>query len=214
MSKATTTPAIPSDAIATRLRNTIIGALFALVLLVPKLLQIHRNKRTWLLFRMALGLTGAALVVLPLGLWNSWTAAIAGLAMFLAAALLPPAKTDTSADHKARELGALIVVNGGDYQPGNAPTAHVQLFVGSENVWALDPLFQPLLVIPTSEISSARAEQAQDLWLLSVRWSDHTAEFSFRGIFAEHLARVAESTLRGVMHPALPVIPQRRAASA
>jgi hypothetical protein len=45
-------------------------------------------------------------------------------------------------------------------------------------------------------------------------WADQTAEFFYRGIFAEHLARVAETTLRGVMRPSLPVIPQHRAASA
>ena len=36
----------------------------------------------------------------------------------------------------------------------------------------------------------------------------------YGGIFGEHLARVAESTIRSVMRPALPVLPQRRAAGA
>ncbi len=190
------------------------NALFALAQLMHNLLHLRRNPRSWLVFRAALGFTGAALVVLPLSLWNSWIAAIVGLAMFTAAILLPPAKTGTSADRKARELGALVIVTGGEYQPGNAPAAAVQIFVGAENIWALDSRFQPLLVIPTSQISSVRAEESAGLWNLQIRWLDHTAEFSYRGIFAELLARRAETSLRAVMPAAPPLAPKRRAAGA
>jgi len=106
------------------------------------------------------------------------------------------------------------VVNGGRYQPGNAAAAATRLFVGSEHIWALDSHLQPLLVIPIAEITSAAVEQAEGEWHLRVRWADRAAEFNYSGVFAEHLARVAEATLRGVMHPVLPVLPQRRAASA
>jgi len=201
-------------AMAVRLRNAAVGTLFALVLLLPKLLQLRRNPGTWLLFRITLGISGAALVILPLSSGNSWFTAIGGLVMFAAAVLLSPPKPDTSADRKARELGALVVVNGGAYQPGNAPAAAVHLFVGAGHVWALDAHFQPLLVIPTAEISTARVEEIGRRWILSIRWADHFAEFSYRGIFAEHLARVAESTLRSVMSQRLPVLPKGRAASA
>ena len=190
------------------------NALFALAQLMHNLLHLRRNPRSWLVFRAALGFTGAALVVLPLSLWNSWIAAIVGLAMFTAAILLPPAKTGTSADRTARELGALVIVTGGEYQPGNAPAAAVQIFVGAENIWALDSRFQPLLVIPTSQISSVRAEESAGLWNLQIRWLDHTAEFSYRGIFAELLARRAETSLRAVMPAAPPLAPKRRAAGA
>jgi hypothetical protein len=204
----------PREGIGAKLRNTAIGALFALALLVPKLLHLRRSPQAWLVFRIALGLSGAALVILPLAFWNSWLAAIAGLALFLIAALLPSAKPDLSADDAARELGALVVVNGGRYQPGNAPAAAVQLFVGAERVWALDSHLKPVLVIPVAEMTSATAENSEGHWFLRIHWSDHQAEFTYRGIFSEHLARVAESTLLSVMRPSLPVIPQRRAASA
>jgi hypothetical protein len=190
------------------------NALFALAQLAHNLLHLRRNPRSWVVFRVALGFAGAALVILPLSLWNSWTAGIAGLAMFTVAILLPPAKPGTSADRIARDLGALIIVNGGKYQPGNAPAAAVQIFVGAENIWALDSRFQPLLVIPTSQISSVRAEESAGLWNLQIRWLDNTAEFSYRGIFAELLARRAESSLRAVMPAALPIAPKRRAAGA
>jgi hypothetical protein len=136
--------------------------------------------------------------------------------MFLAAILLPPVQPRNSSDDKARELGALVIINGGSYQLGNSAPASIQLFVGANRICALDSHFQPLLVIPAAEITSANAirAQAKNQWILQVRWSDHIAEFSYRGIFAEHLARVAESTLGSVMHSPLPILPRGRAASA
>ena len=214
MSTAPATAASPVEGTGARLRNLLIGAMFAAVLLIPRLLHVRRNAQSWMAFRVFLGFAGAALVILPLSLWNSWLAAIAGLGMFMAAILLPPAKTLNIPDEKARELGALIIVNGGNYQPGNAAPAHVQLFVGAERIWALDSNFQPLLVIPAAEITSANALQKKDRWILQVRWSDNAAEFSYQGVFAEHFARVAQGTLGSVMHSPLPILPKSRAASA
>jgi len=211
----TTPPAQDSPAsFGLRLRNAAMTGAFAFVLVIPKILSFRRNPRSWMTFRILLAIAGASVVVVPLGLWSSYLFAVVGLAMFIAAILLPSPKRETTADEKARELGALVVINGGNYQPGNGPKCTAQLFVGRENTWALDSHFQPLLVVPVSEIVAASAEAFGDVWILRIRWLDHTAEFFYRGIFAEHLARVAESTLRGVMRPTLPVIPQRRAASA
>jgi hypothetical protein len=198
----------------TRLRNAGIVGLFAIALLVPKIIHLRRNQRSWFAFRIALALVGASLVLLPLALWNSYLLSVVGLAMFIAAILLPSARPDTTADEKARELGALVVVNGGEYQPGNAPASRAMLYTGVENIWALDEHFQPLLVIPVRELTVANAEFASGAWYLRLCWADHSAELTYRGIFAEHLAHVAESTVQSVMRPALPVIPQRRAASA
>jgi hypothetical protein len=203
-----------TDSLGIRLRNIAIGALFAVVLLVPKLLRIRRDPRSWTAFRILLGIAGAALVVLPLAFWNSWLAGIAGLAMFLTAALLPSAKPDSQTDEKAKELGALVVVNGGRYNPGTGPASSVQLFVAADNIWVLNSHLHPLLIIPTSGISSVRAEEAANGWVLRVRWKDRIGEFSYAGIFAEHLARVAESTIRSVMPSALPILPRTRAAGA
>jgi hypothetical protein len=212
---ATSNPSLSQpEGFGRRLRQLAVGALFALVLLISKILHVRRNPRSWMLFRIFLGLAGAALVVLPIGLGTSFVPAIVGLAMFISAILLPPAKPDANADDKARELGALVVVNGGRLQPGSAPSAAVQLFVGVESVWVLDRRFQPLLEIPVNEITAACAVQSEESWRLQMTWASRTAEFSYGGIFAEHLARVAETTIRGVMRPALLVLPQRRAAGA
>ena len=202
------------EGLGKRLRQLAVGTLFALVLLIPKMLRVRRNPRSWMVLRIFLGVAGAALVLLPLGLWTSFVPAIVGLAMFISAILLPPGKPDANADDKAHELGALVVVNGGRFQPGGAPSAAVQLFAGAESIWVLDQSFQPLLEIPVSEITAASAEQSEESWRLRIAWAGQTAEFSYGGIFAEHLARVAESTIRSVMRPAFPVLPQRRAAGA
>ena len=211
----TSNPALSQpEGFGKRLRQLAVAALFALVLLIPKILHLRRNPRSWMFFRIFLGVAGAALVVLPVGLGTSFVPAVVGLVMFISAILLPPAKPDTNADDKARELGALVVVNGGRFQPGSAPPNAVQLFVGAESVWVLDRRFEPLLEIRVTEITAACAEQSEESWRLRMTWASRTTEFSYNGIFAEHLARVAETTIRGVMRPALPVLPQRRAAGA
>jgi hypothetical protein len=198
----------------TSVREFFIGGLFAVVLLVPKILRLRRNPKSWMLFRIFLALAGASLVIVPVGMGNSFYLSLVGLTMFIAAILLPPAKVATTADDKARELGALVVVNGGRFKLGEAESFAAQLFVGPECVSVLDSQFQSHLKIPVSEITSARAEESHGRWYLRVDWASKTATFLYRGVFAEHLARVAETTIQGVMRPALPVIPQRRAASA
>jgi hypothetical protein len=203
-----------SQVSATTLRNVFVGALFAVVLLVTKIPHVRHNPKSWMLLRLLLGIAGAALVVFPVGMSNGYVISLIGLAMFVLAILLPPAKPETSADEKARELGALVVVNGGRYQLENGSSVAVRLFVGPESVAVLDARFQSLLVIPVNEITLAHAEQSDRRWLLHITWADHIARFSYRGVFAERLARVAETTLHSVMRPALPVIPQRRDASA
>ena len=212
---STTQSAITSANVYSLLRRakTLAGAaLFLLVQRSPRLVQLYRNEKSWTLFRVALACFGAALVVLPLGLWNGRITAIFGLFLFIAAVLLPPAETESATDRKAHELGAQTVVSGGSYQPGNAPAAHVNLFISPVHIWALDKNFQPLLVISTPEVSNLRVEPVGERWLLHVRWADHKVEFCFDGFFAERLARLAEDSIRAVARVQLPVHLIRRVA--
>ena len=213
MSTATTTETALADGLGAKLRKTVIGAGFAVVLLVPKVLSLRRDERSWVIFRTVLGITGAALVVLPIGFFGSYFLALAGLAAFIVAILLPPPKATSGTDDKARELGALVVVDGGTFQSGSFAVP-VQLFVGPQNLWALEADFHPLLVIPVAELIAAHAEEMDGRWILRLRWADRGAMFSYSGVFAENLARTAESTVQSVMHPSVPVLPRRRAASA
>jgi hypothetical protein len=213
MSTATTTETALADGLAAKLRKTAIDAGFAVVLLIPKVLSLRRDERSWVIFRLVLGVFGAALVILPIGFFGSYFLALAGLAAFIVAILLPPPKATSGVDDKARELGALVVVDGGTFQSGSFAVP-VQLFVGSQNVWALEADFHPLLVIPVTELISAQAEELDGQWMLRLRWADRSAIFSYSSVFGEQLARVAENTVQSVMRPSVPVLPQRRAASA
>jgi len=212
---STANPAASQTANAlARLQKMFIGALFAGVLLVPKILNLRRDERSWTAFRVLLGFAGAGLVILPLAFWNSWLAGIAGLAMFLTAALLPPALVTATVDDKARELGALIVVNGGKTRMANGVAVPVRLLVGAENIWAVDSHLQTRLTIPVAEVSSVYSEETESGWVVRLRRPDNVEEFAYRGVFAEHFAKVAENSVRAVMRPSLPVQPKTRAARA
>jgi hypothetical protein len=216
--KMTTTASHPAlshpEGFAERLRHLTAEYLFAVVLLIARIFQFRRNPRPRMFFRFFLGVAGAAMVVLPLGLGAGFVPAIAGLVMFICAILLPPAKPGVNANDIAHKLGAVAIVSGGRYQRGSSPSVSVQLFVGSEHICALDWHLQPILEIPVGKISAAGAEQSKESWSLRITWANHTAEFSYRGIFAGRFARAAETAIRGVMPPALPALPQRRAAGA
>lgn len=217
MSTATTPESALSTAVSSRLRKGLIGAGFAAVLLVPKVLSLRRSERSWTAFRTALGFFGAALVILPLSFFflGGVFLAVIGLGIFTTAILLPPASPlESTTDEKARELGALVVVNGGMLQLNDRGPVAVQLFVGADCLWALPETLRPLLAISIPEILSARAEEVHDGWILRIRWADRSAIFSYSGVFAEHFARVAESTVNSVMRPSLPVLPRSRAATA
>src|SRR5712692_8695711 len=189
-----------------KVRRAALWVLFAFVGLIRKFVALRRKPQVWLAIRVALGLFGAALVITPLGRRSGWITSVFGLLLFLVAALLGPTRADTRVDERARELGALVVVKGGRYKQLSGRALEVSLFIGSERIWALDHAFHPLLVIPVQEIICVRAGQSLWGWSLWVEWGGPIAEFSYEGFFAEHLARVAESAVRGVLRHALPAI--------
>src|ERR1700761_6910843 len=114
MSTTPTAIAATEENVYHRLKSFTGAGLFLLFQRFPKLLQLHRNEQAWAFMRIALGIFGAALVVLPLSLWSGYITAVFGLALFLLSILLPPAETESDTDRKARELGALTVVSGGE----------------------------------------------------------------------------------------------------
>jgi len=213
---STTPTAIPQEEskFLPRVRGFIGAALFLAVRRFPRLLQLYRNPGSWAIFRFALACFGAALVILPLGLWNGWITAIFGLGLFVTAVLLPPAELESGTDRKARELGAQTVVSGGEYQRASAAPAQARLFISPEYVWALDNRFHPLVVIPVGEISRLRLESGQGGWVLQVRWGDQKAEFSFSGVFAERFARLAEESILAANPSTVNAAPKQRAARA
>lgn len=174
-----------------------------------------RKAGSWMLFRVLLGVVGAALVIFPVTSGNGYVFSVAGLVMFVAAILFSPAKPKVTLEEKARELGALTFVDGGRYRiPDSSSSVAVQLFVSADRICGLDARFRPLVEIPTGEITSFLAIETEKGWFLEVIWAAHAAEFSYRGVSAERLAHAAENAIRKVAPAPTPLVPQRRAASA
>ena len=176
---------------------------------------LRRNPRFWAFFRFVLGFGGAALVVFPVASGNSYILSVAGLVMFITAIMLLPARPRTTSEDTARELGALLVVDGGRYHiPNSSSSVPVQLFVAADRISALDSKFHALLEIPSAEITSFLALQEEKGWFLEIIWTAGAAEFSYRGASAERLAHIAENAIRSVAPAPAPLVRQRRAAGA
>jgi len=194
-----TTPnviSVEQENLLQRVKGTFGAAIFLLIQRSPKILKLYRNEKSWTLLRVALGIFGAALVILPIGLWHGYYTAIFGLVFFVLSILLPPAELESATDRKARELGAQTVVGGGEYYTGSVDRAPVQFFISPSHTWALDKNYEPQVVITTGEIGSVDVLPAGEHWMLVVRWGEHKAEFLYQGIFAERFARLAEESLR------------------
>lgn len=214
MGTTTTSESQKSESAALRLRQGVNALVFAAAQLAPRIRRLRQNPTSWFAIRVMMGLAGAALVVLPLSFGYFLILPILGMALFLAATLLPPAPHDVTDEEIAQELGALWVLEGGDYQAGSVLGFPAKIFVGSEEVWALDPLHRTLVVIPVAEIGSANAEETDGKWAFRICWSGGDALFAYDGIFAERLAKLAQETVRGVMRRAPAQAPRSRAASA
>jgi hypothetical protein len=219
MSASSTPPILPGEMPPTevvstfaRFRDSVADSLFFVSRSFPKVLTLRSSPSAWTGFRILLGVAGAALVVLPLSLWNAWAFAPVGLALFLLAVLLPPLRRDRGSAQAIEQLGAYLVLDGGIFSPANNsasnsgsdplcdPADHdscaVNFYLTPTRVWALDSQLRPLAVIPANEISMATAFPSQSDWILRVRWQENSAEFIFDGLFAERRARLAEAGLR------------------
>ncbi len=185
-----------------RWRESAAELLFHVSRAFPKALTALSRPRVWTLFRVLLGSAGAGLVVLPLSLWNAWAFAPVGLALFLAAVLLPPLRRDPGTAQAIEQLGAYLVLDGGRYTASAEVPLPVNFFLTQNRVWVLDHLLRPLVVIPANEIVVASAFWSQSDWILRVSWKENSAEFVYDGLFAERRARLAESGLRHLVEPA------------
>jgi hypothetical protein len=214
------------EGIVARLRRGLLWLLFAVVLMVPKIIAARRRTASWNRMRLAAAALGAAAIVAGLAVNPgnpARTMTIAAGALLAGLALLiPPDRSaaspssSTLIDLRARALGALVVVDGGEYTDLNStPAARVEtrLFVGPQQLWVLDTALNALMEIPIAQITAMRVEREgaepqveRDIWKLHVAWECSTAEFIYRGPFAEHLARVAESTIGSQLRRELPVL--------
>ncbi|MDA2913433.1 hypothetical protein MYX77_05655 [Acidobacteriia bacterium AH_259_A11_L15] len=196
-----------------RLRRAALFVLFFLVLLIPKALGLRGRRRLWMTLRFLAAVVGAGLVLASGGEWG-WLSAV-GIALLLVALAARPARETKTTDEQARELGALVVLNGGRFQAGEGNSMQTRLYVAEDRVHVLDLEHRRLLEIPLGGVSSVVAEEAQEVqeaeeakgqWRLVVEWSGGRAVFWYGGYFAEHLARVAETTIKSQRSVELPVV--------
>ena len=184
-----------------RLRRVGLFVLFGLVLLIPKTLGLRRRRNLWNVLRLLAGIVGAVLSFSKTGGPVSF---FSGLLLILFALLARPVKEGKTVDAQARELGALVVLNGGRLREAGGDV--VRLFLTPERLHALDLKHRARLEIPLASVRVVRAEEVRDGWRLKIEWEGGEAEFDFDGFFAEHLARVAETTLRSQLRRELPIL--------
>ena len=196
----------PTEAMSSfaRFRMSVADSLFLISRTYPKLLTLRSTPSAWTAFRILLGMLGAALVILPLSLWNAWAFAPVGLAMFLLAVLLPPLRQDRGSAQAIEQLGAYLVIDAGRFCCGPEAFASVNFYLTPTRIWALDQQLRPVAVIPVSELSMATAFPSQSDWILRLRWQENSTEFIFDGLFAERRARIAEAGLRHLIQPETP----------
>lgn len=206
----------PAEAVSglSRFREAFADSLFQASIGFPKLLAFRSTPGAWTVFRILLGAAGAALVVLPLSLWNAWAFAPVGLVLFLLAVLLPPLRQDRGTAKAIQQLGAYLVLDGGRAVLPAAEPVQVRFYLTTTRVWVLDAELRPVVVIPANEITLLTAFPSQSDWQLRVNWKAGSAEFTFSGLFAERRARLAEEGLLHLVHPAEAAPLKARAAGA
>lgn len=209
---------------ARSIRRGALWALFSMVLLIPKILALRRQPHIWNAARRTALLCGVGLILMAFlvpGHFLRTVAIAAGALLGTLALLISPEKSSGSSrspdliDARARALGALVVVDGGRYLRSDGRLVEARLFVGSERLWVLDAALTTMIEIPIAQIIAASAAPVghpgsnpqDDQWKLCVTWPLSAEEFLYAGPFAEHLARVAESTIGSQLRRELPVLP-------
>src|ERR1700747_1315702 len=180
MNASSTPPILPGEmppaevtSSLARFRDSVADSLFFVSRTFPKVLTLRSSPSAWTAFRILLGMLGAALVVLPLSLWNAWAFAPVGLTMFLLAVLLPPLRQDRGSAQAIEQLGAYLVLDAGRFCCGPEAFSRVNFYLTPTRIWALDQQLRPVAVIPVSELSMATAFLSQDDWILRLRWKEN-----------------------------------------
>lgn len=199
-----------------------IAVVFTVILLIPRLRRLRRNLRIW---------TTVRVVLVAIGAWLLWRGSasnpnapgaayiLPGIVLVLFGLLVRARPVKTPVDTVARELQALVVLNGGRLYGGMGaqPGTHgprSSIFVSKDFVRVLDGGYGRLLEIPVAEIRQIAIREEPNLaephaWSLEIAYGNNGAPpacFRYEGVFAEHLAGVAEKTLRQIWKKSLPVI--------
>ena len=189
--------------------------LFAVVLIIPRIRRLRRQVWVW---------SGVRLGVAVCATWLGWryTHADGGPATLVLALLLfafslfvRVKHEETSVDALARELNALVVLNGGLFRQSADSTSaeKARIFLLLDQIIVLGSGERRLLEIPLAMMRNLAARplvgENPQPWQVEINWlaeAPCTTTFQYDGTFAEHLARVTEMTLRNQWKKELPVI--------
>jgi hypothetical protein len=207
-----------------RLKRTTFALLFSAILLIPRMRRLRRKVLVWTLVRVLAVLAGA---------WLGWqfargTAGVPSLSFAVALVIFGLAvrarPERKSVDDVAREINALVVLNGGAWINGehSKPVKGTHILVVSDRLVVLTSKLHQIAEIHLPSVRQVRAQalfpgsapkngdRAAVPWQTELLWSlggqAHSAAFHFDGFFAEHLARVAEQTITSVWKKQLPVL--------
>jgi hypothetical protein len=192
---------------AVRLRRAVLWLIFGSILMIPKINRLRRHRRAWNFGRSLAGLAGVAMIAIAAAGQHKFAMIALGALALLLALLLAPERPKRSVDARARELGALVVVDGGVYSSDAQAPRRAMLFIGSDRLWVLNSALAVLSEIPLQQLRELILEPAGADWKLRLDCGQTAAEFLYQGNFAEHMARVADETLRSRLHRELPVLP-------
>ena len=216
MTDETPKPAPAREAARTRARRVAIAVLFSAILLIPRLRRLRRRPGPWLVLRIVVAAAGAALIWRFFRLGAGPASLVVGLAFLILGVVVRSRPEKKTVDDVARDLNALVVVNGGDFSAAGNAHRDVSIAVGAERLVVLTRAYERLAEIPldaTRQISTglagANGHRSSEVWELRIDWEaegPETARFRFQGTFAEHLARVAGQTITSVWKKSLPVI--------
>lgn len=204
---STESPTTGFRAGALQLRRAVLWLIFGSILMIPKMNRLRRHRRAWNLGRSFAALAGMAMIAVGAAGQHKFATIALGSLVLLLALLLAPERVKLSVDARARELGALIVVDGGLYTSDAHTADRTKLFIGSDRLWVLNSTLAVLSEIPLQQLRELKVEPAGADWKLRLDYGQSAAEFLYQGNFAEHLARVAEETLRSRLLRELPVWP-------
>ncbi|MGA2074340.1 MAG: hypothetical protein ABSH52_12635 [Terriglobia bacterium] len=202
------------------LKRAALTVLFTAILIIPKIRALRRKIWEWSAVRLLVAALGCLLGWRYRHAQGGLVDLVFGIAL-MAFGLLVRAKPQAkSVDAQARELDALVVLNGGAFIPHGAdrPARIVSIFVNPDRLFVVDEREHTLEEIPMVRVRELEArpvtspcepEAEAQTWDLTITWESNemrTARFRYDGVFAEHLARVAENTVRNLLRKELPVL--------
>lgn len=180
--------------------------IFALVLLIPKLNRLRRRRALWNFLRVVTAAAGLAVLMVDVVHGFHAGPVIAAGIMLLFALLAIPERQGTSIDARRRELGALVVVDGGLHGDAAGKRKRVKLFVAADRLFVVDSELQVVDELAYEQVRGQSVESSGDGWSFKLECEDRKREFVYEDAFAEHFARVAAATVRSRLHRELTVL--------